>query len=76
MTTATAAITAPYLVMCSAEGYVPHAWIIDAESAEIATAIGRYRYAALDDMTRAERIEVRVIAYADLPEIMFGGAQT
>jgi hypothetical protein len=75
MTSATASTNAPYLVLCSAEGYVPHAWIVDAESAEVAMEIGRYRYAALDDMTRSEWIEARAIAYADLPEIMFGGAR-
>jgi hypothetical protein len=74
MTTAIATTTtAPYLVMCSAEGYVPHAWIVAAENAEVAMEIGRYRYAALDDMTRSEWIAVRAVAYADLPEIMFGG---
>jgi hypothetical protein len=78
MNTATDTImTDPYLVTCTYPSHPPHAYIIEAESEDIAGAIARRRY----QMT-AERelvltnITAKVTAYADLPEIMFGGEQT
>ena len=65
----------PFLVVCSHTDYPAHAWIIDAENPEVAIAIGRYRYQTATGELAPESIEVSAIAYADLPEIMFGGAR-
>jgi hypothetical protein len=69
-TTDTAIVTEPYLVTCTHRGHPPHAWILDAPSADIAAAMAQYRYGKVTGVHWAEA--VRVTAYADLPEIMFG----
>jgi hypothetical protein len=76
MTSATVSTTpSPFLVVCSHADHPAHAWIIDAESSEVAISIGRYRYQLATDVLVPESIEVSAVAYANLPEIMFGGAR-
>jgi hypothetical protein len=62
-----------YLVVCTAENHWPHAFLLTADTAEHAAAMGRYRYQTLTGAEPAG-ITVRVTAAADLPEIMFENA--
>jgi hypothetical protein len=68
--TDTAIMTGPYLVVCAHQGEPAHAWCIEADTADIAAAIARYRYQNVTGVVWPETI--RVTAYAELPEIMFG----
>jgi hypothetical protein len=67
-------VTDPYLVMCTYPSHPPHAYIIEAESEDIAGAIARRRYQmTAEHELGLANITAKVTAYAELPEIMFGG---